>query len=147
MSLPEKLREELKRTVELDMLHHNAASYIESLEQQLAHATKQNVRLREHAKAIRGHMNLYRLFSCEGSDSYDPECAEKNLDKVSEYAEALAATSDLEGSIICDAVPVFLFRRKGVSKDFCTCDEKRFLELSGMPNQFEMKKLYVAKEL
>lgn len=36
MSLPEKLREELKRTVELDMLHHNAASYIESLEKQLA---------------------------------------------------------------------------------------------------------------
>lgn len=35
-------------------------------------------------KAARGHMNLYRLFSCEGSDSYDPECAEKNLDKVQE---------------------------------------------------------------
>jgi len=35
-------------------------------------------------KAARGHMNLYRLFSCEGGDSYDPECAEKNLDKVQE---------------------------------------------------------------
>jgi len=35
-------------------------------------------------KMAKGHMNLYRLFSCEGGDSYDPECAEKNLDKVME---------------------------------------------------------------
>jgi hypothetical protein len=31
-----------------------------------------------------GHMRLYRLFTCEGGDCYDPECAEKNLDKVME---------------------------------------------------------------
>lgn len=40
--------------------------------------------LNEKINAARGHMNLYRLFSCEGGDSYDPECAEKNLDKVME---------------------------------------------------------------
>jgi hypothetical protein len=73
---------------------------------ELAEREKQIVMLREHAKAIRGHMNLYRLFSCEGSDSYDPEYAEKNLDKVSEHAEALAATDDLSGCILCDAEPV-----------------------------------------
>lgn len=50
----------------------------------LMESTKLTDQLNEKIKAIRGHMNLYRLFSCEGSDSYDPECAEKNLDKVQE---------------------------------------------------------------
>lgn len=63
----------------------------------LAEREKQIVMLREHAKAIQGHMNLYRLFNCLGSDSYDPESAEKNLDKVSEHVKALAATQDLKG--------------------------------------------------
>jgi hypothetical protein len=76
------------------------------VEQQLAERDKQIVALHEHAKAIQGHMNLYRLFSCEGSDSYDLECAEKNLDKVNEHAKALDATADFAGCIICDAEPV-----------------------------------------
>lgn len=38
----------------------------------------------QQVKSARGHMRLYRLFSCESGDSYDPECAELNLDKVME---------------------------------------------------------------
>ena len=77
----------------------------------------------------------------ENADFYGT-CPEFNCEPLE---KALAATEDLKDCIICDAVPVFLFRRKGVSKDFCTCDEKRFLELSGMPNQFETKTLYEAR--
>lgn len=39
--------------------------------------------------------------------------------------------------------PVYAFRRKGLD-DFCTCSEKRFLELSSKQNLFEVKKLYAA---
>jgi|WetSurSiteA1Bulk_404760.scaffolds.fasta_scaffold130619_2 hypothetical protein len=77
----------------------------EEVEQQLAECEKQIAMMHEQTKAIQGHMNLYWLFSCEGSDSYDPECAEKNLDKVNEYAKALAATQDLSGLVLCDAKP------------------------------------------
>ena len=51
-----------------------------ALEASTSYSDELNAKL----KAVRGHMNLYRLFSCEGGDSYDPECAEKNLDKVQE---------------------------------------------------------------
>ena len=50
----------------------------------LMNSTAYSDSLNEQIKRARGHMNLYRLFSCEGGDSYDPECAEKNLDKVME---------------------------------------------------------------
>jgi len=57
------------KDAEIDSLKASVYGVYE-LEQQLAEA--------------RGHMRLYRLFNCEGGDSYDPECAEKNLDKVME---------------------------------------------------------------
>ena len=38
--------------------------------------------------------------------------------------------------------PVYAFRRKGISKDFCTCSKERYLELSDKPNLFEVKKFY-----
>lgn len=50
----------------------------------LCESTKLSDELHEKVKAAKGHLNLYRLFSCEGGDSYDPECAELNLDKVME---------------------------------------------------------------
>ena len=44
---------------------------------------------------IRGHIGLYNLFSCVGSDSYDPECADLNVGKCREIAiEALAIQPD-----------------------------------------------------
>ena len=33
-------------------------------------------------KSASGHLNLYVLFSCVGGDSYDPECADKNVRKA-----------------------------------------------------------------
>jgi len=100
---------------------------IEELEEQLDKAEKQNVLLRELLEIVQERGDLY---------SGDHAAIRKALD----------ATADLAGLVVCDAVPVFLFRRKGVSKDFCTCDKNRFAELSQMPNLFEMKKLYQAKE-
>lgn len=60
--------------------------------------------LRQHVKLLRdalekvhGHGRLYNLFSCIGSDSYDPECADLNAQKCRELAEeALAATATKE---------------------------------------------------
>ena len=96
----------------------------DELKQQLANATKQNVMLRNIVEQVT-HIEPLVL--------------------VQDILKALAATAtDLEGSIICDAEPVFLFRRKGISKDFCTCDEKRFLELSHSA-LYETKKLYKAR--
>ena len=100
----------------------------EALQQQLAEREKQAVALCDALRTIANLRNLGKI---------EPEVV---------AFEALTSTDDLSDYILCDAKPVFLFRRKGVSKDFCTCDEKRFLELSGMPNQFETKTLYKAKE-
>ena len=77
---------------------HNSDNYVDGLELRIKDLTAKNQNLfnalmnstaysdslNEQIKRARGHMNLYRLFSCEGGDSYDPECAEKNLDKVME---------------------------------------------------------------
>lgn len=40
----------------------------------------------EELEKIRGHIGLYNLFSCVGSDSYDPECADLNVGKCREIA-------------------------------------------------------------
>lgn len=39
--------------------------------------------------------------------------------------------------------PVYAFRRKGLD-DFCTCDAKRYEELSAKPNLFEVRVFYAA---
>jgi len=39
--------------------------------------------------------------------------------------------------------PVYAFRRKGLD-DFCTCDERRYLELQGKPHLFEVAIFYRA---
>ena len=104
--------------------HSNLSRCYIDLTEQLAEREKQIVMLREAVVVI-------------------PHDLKDGMLRIN---EALAATADLSGYILCDAEPVFLFRRKGISKDFCTCDEKRFLELSGMQNHFEIKTLYKAKE-
>ena len=49
----------------------------------------------EALEKIRVHIGLYNLFSCVGSDSYDPECADLNVGKCREIAiEALAIQPD-----------------------------------------------------
>ena len=39
--------------------------------------------------------------------------------------------------------PVYAFRRKGLD-DFCTCDKRRYDELSGKPDLFEVAVFYTA---
>ena len=64
---------------------------IESMRQQLAAALAACKLKDEELEKIRGHIGLYNLFSCVGSDSYDPECADLNVGKCGEIAtKALA---------------------------------------------------------
>ena len=56
----------------------------EILNKALAESIAAKDELRAKIASARGHMNLYQLYSCEGSDSYDPECAAKNLADVME---------------------------------------------------------------
>jgi hypothetical protein len=79
----------------------------------LMSSTAYSDKLNEQIKMARGHMNLYRLFSCEGSDSYDPECAEKNLDKV---MEILSETYQHDTSAL-DALAKELAEEKQLRRD------------------------------
>jgi len=135
---------------QLAALNAHQIAYEAQAERELAEREKQIVMLREHAKAIRGHMNLYRLFSCEGSDSYDPEYAEKNLDKVSEHAEALAATADLSGCILCDAKPSAFSYRPYISAEYehesSGWSNSLFYNDHAPKNAKDVNPLYKAKE-
>ena len=62
---------------------------------------------------------------------------------VQSVVKALADTQDLSNRILCDAEPVFLFRRLG-RDDYVTCDASRYNELS-LSALFETKKLYEAR--
>jgi len=44
-----------------------------------------------------------------------------------------------------EAEPVYAFRRKGLD-DFCTCDERRYLELKNKPNLFEVAVFYTTPQ-
>ena len=73
----------------------SAGILIESLRQQLAAALAVCKQKDEGLEKIRGHIGLYNLFSCVGSDSYDPECADLNVGKCIEIAiEALTIQPD-----------------------------------------------------
>ena len=68
---------------------------IESLRQQLSAALAVCKQKDDALEKIRGHIGLYNLFSCVGSDSYDPECADLNVGKCGEIAtKALAIRPD-----------------------------------------------------
>jgi hypothetical protein len=54
----------------------------QNLSDALNQSTLINDGLVQQVRSARGHLNLYALFSCEGSDSYDPECAALNIDKA-----------------------------------------------------------------
>jgi hypothetical protein len=67
----------------------------ESMRQQLASALAACKLKDEELDKIIGHIGLYNLFSCVGSDSYDPECADLNVGKCGEIAtKALAIQPD-----------------------------------------------------
>jgi len=99
----------------------SAGILIESLRQQLSAALAACKLKDEELEKIRGHIGLYNLFSCVGSDSYDPECADLNVGKCREIAtKALAIRPGTE--------------RTEMSKLFCDCktdEEKSNFFLSG----------------
>ena len=66
--------------------HNTCNDEIESLHQQLSAALAACKLKDEELEKIRGHIGLYNLFSCVGSDSYDPECADLNVGKCREIA-------------------------------------------------------------
>lgn len=60
----------------------------------------QNQQLIDMIKQIIGHLNLYHLFSCVSGDSYDPECADLNIDKVRAIAHKALALPDLTSPVL-----------------------------------------------
>lgn len=60
-------------------------------------------------KAASGHLNLYGLFSCVEGDSYDPECADKNVRKANSILKAELTTEVIkpagkEDQAVCDSI-------------------------------------------
>ena len=75
--------------------HNTCNDENESMRQQLAAALAVCKQKDDALEKIRGHIGLYNLFSCVGSDSYDPECADLNAGKCREIAtKALAIQPD-----------------------------------------------------
>lgn len=86
--LIESLRQQLARCIDTCATRENE---IIEAEQQLAAALAACKQKDDALEKIRGHIGLYNLFSCVGSDSYDPECADLNVGKCGEIAtKALA---------------------------------------------------------
>ena len=55
-------------------------------------STQKNDNLYASIKSASGHLNLYGLFSCVEGDSYDPECADKNVRKANSILKAELTT-------------------------------------------------------
>lgn len=60
----------------------------ENLLQALTASTNLSDSLYAAIKSAVGHLNLYNLFTCEGGDSYDPECADLNVQKARDILKA-----------------------------------------------------------
>ena len=90
---------------------------IESMRQQLAAAIAACKLKDEELEKIRGHIGLYNLFSCVGSDSYDPECADLNVGKCREIAtKALAIRPGTEALEKWLGEPVAIIGKHGHPK-------------------------------
>jgi hypothetical protein len=72
------------QNVELGDLVRKLRAEKDNLLSALTASTTYTDEMNAKIKSAAWHMRLYRIFSCVGSDSYDPECAELNLDKVME---------------------------------------------------------------
>ena len=95
----------------------SAGILIESLRQQLAAALAACKLKDEELEKIRGHIGLYNLFSCVGSDSYDPECADLNVGKCREIAtKALAIRPGTEALDKWLGEPVAIIGKHGHPK-------------------------------
>lgn len=81
------------------------------------------------------------------------KAAEQAL-KALDLAQSLCEKSQHHPTILCaynalraalaepeQPEPFYMFRRKGFD-EFCTCDERRYLEMQGKPNLFEVAIFY-----
>lgn len=64
---------------------------------------------------------------------------------LSLHTEVLAAWNRRSPQAVAGGEPVYAFRRKGLD-DFCTCDARRYAELSTKPNLFEVRVFYTAPQ-
>ena len=71
-----------QRVAELEKERDGLISKNQNLFNALMLSTKKKNNMYASIKAASGHLNLYGLFSCVEGDSYDPECADKNVRKA-----------------------------------------------------------------
>lgn len=94
-SLQQQLASCQAALADTEALEIGTGERLAKVEQQLSAAIAAYKLKDEELEKIRGHIGLYNLFSCVGSDSYDPECADLNVGKCGEIAtKALAIQPD-----------------------------------------------------
>ena len=105
-----KAADEFRR--ELQQLRQRVAELTEknqNLFNALMASTQQKDNLYKSIKGAIGHLNLYGLFSCVEGDSYDPECADKNVRKAlsilkSELTTDIIKPAGKEDQAVCDSI-------------------------------------------
>ena len=85
----EQLRQ---RVQELEKERDGLISKNQNLFNALMLSTQKKDNMYASIKAASGHLNLYGLFSCVEGDSYDPECADKNVRKANSILRAELTT-------------------------------------------------------
>ena len=85
----EQLRQ---RVAELEKERDGLISKNQNLFNALMLSTQKKDSMYMTIKAASGHLNLYGLFSCIEGDSYDPECADKNVRKANSILKAELTT-------------------------------------------------------
>lgn len=80
------------RVAELEKERDELISKNQNLFNALILSTQKKDSLYASIKAASGHLNLYGLFSCVEGDSYDPECADKNVRKANQILRAELTT-------------------------------------------------------
>ena len=102
------------------------------VEQQLAEREKQNVLLREALVQVGEYQTCYRKSDCIDGGKYGKGVFEDDLNNAMggkpwqncsclpcAYFEALAATDDLSGLVLCDAEPVLHVSEQGGRLGYC----------------------------
>ena len=89
VSVNEQLRQ---RVQELEKERDGLISKNQNLFNALMLSTQKKDNMYALIKAASGHLNLYGLFSCVEGDSYDPECADKNVRKANSILRAELTT-------------------------------------------------------
>ena len=90
--LEEQITASQQRVAELEKERDGLISKNQNLFNALMLSTQKKDNMYASIKAASGHLNLYGLFSCVEGDSYDPECADKNVRKANSILRAELTT-------------------------------------------------------